>query len=536
VESVDALRTLQRDRTAMKKAYPNLVEFEARLLFRDFFEAAPLPAAGTPITDVEVSTGLLGRVRRREFRRGFARSDAAAAERRRRLRIGIPKALNIWSTAPFWRTYLQVAGLDRSQIVFSDDTSEEMWIEGGKYGSVDPCYPAKVAQAHIHQLLFHAHSAARPLTHIVFPCITHLPTPLRGLMDTAACPIVAGTPEVMKAAFTKEVDFFARAGVTYLDPAMTMHEPNLLKRQLFEAFGDVLGLTRDESDFAADQAWAAMAELDRVMEEKGREILEQVEAEGRLALLLLGRPYHLDPGLNHDIVDEFQVLGYPILSMRSLPKDESWLRRFFEADLAAARVTDVLGVQDVWPENYSANSALKVWAARFASRHPNIAVLDLSSFKCGHDAPIYGIIDDIVRTSGMPYSALHDIDANKPSGSINIRVKTYAYSLERHGERLSDVAVRTLELHARVEEKRVALLELKQQELRELGVPSEAVRDELLAARARMQAYTERLAFRRHATPELPDDVTFVPADALRRRPAPSEPADRAPDADEAVA
>ncbi|MDQ8153345.1 MAG: BadF/BadG/BcrA/BcrD ATPase family protein [Gemmatimonadota bacterium] len=534
VESVDSLRALQRDRAALKKAYPNLVDYEAGLLFRDFFEAAPLPAAGTPVDDVEVTTGLFGRVRRREVRRGFARSDDAAAERRRQLRIGIPKALNIWSTAPFWRTYLQVAGLDRAQVVFSDDTTEEMWAEGGKYGSVDPCYPAKVAQAHIHQLLARAGSTARPITHVFFPCITHLTTPLRGLMDGAACPIVAGTPEVMKAAFTKEVDFFARAGVTYLDPAITMHEPNLLKRQLFEAFGELLGVTRDESDFAVDQAWAALRELDRVMEEKGRAILEQVEAEGRMALLLLGRPYHLDPGLNHAIMDEFQMLGYPVLTMRSIPKDEAWLHRFFEADLAAGRVTDIMGLHDVWPENYSANSAMKVWAARFAARHPNVAVLDLSSFKCGHDAPTYGIIDDIVRTAGMPYSALHDIDANKPSGSIKIRVKTYAYSLERHSERLTDVSVRQLELHARVEEKRVALLELKERELRERNAPSDAVREELDAARIRMQAYAERLAFRRHTMPELPEGVTFVPAESLRRRAAGHESV--VAGADEAVA
>jgi predicted nucleotide-binding protein (sugar kinase/HSP70/actin superfamily) len=66
--------------------------------------------------------------------------------------------LNIWSTAPFWRTYLEALGMPRGNVVFSDNTSEEMWIEGGKYGSVDPCFPAKVGQAHVHNLLFHHHS------------------------------------------------------------------------------------------------------------------------------------------------------------------------------------------------------------------------------------------------------------------------------------------------------------------------------------------------------------------------------------------
>src|SRR5262249_43860840 len=117
-----------------------------------------------------------------------------------------------------------------------------------------------------------------------------------------------------------------------------------------------------------------------------------------------------------------------------------------------------LDVSDVWPENYSANSVQKVWAAKFAARHPNIVVLDLSSFKCGHDAPTYGLIGNIMSASGTPYSALHDIDANKPGGSIKIRVRTYAHTLSLHEERLQDLADRRSELQRRVDEKRRELL------------------------------------------------------------------------------
>jgi predicted nucleotide-binding protein (sugar kinase/HSP70/actin superfamily) len=96
----------------------------------------------------------------------------------------------------------------------------------------------------------------------------------------------------------------------------------------------------------------------------------------------------------------------------------------------------------------------KVWAARYAARHPNLAVLDLSSFKCGHDAPTYGIIDKIVSTSKAPYSALHDIDANKPTGSIGIRVKTYAHKLKLVEEALKERSVKRAELARRVAERR----------------------------------------------------------------------------------
>ncbi len=187
------------------------------------------------------------------------------------------------------------------------------------------------------------------------------------------------------------------------------------------------------------------------MQDKGKAILEQMEREDRIAILMTGRPYHSDPGLNHGIPEEFQVLGYPVLSIRSIPRDPVWLQRFFGND-------DPLDVRDVWPENQSANSVQKVWAARFAARHPNVALLDLSSFKCGHDAPTYGIIDKITSTAKVPFSALHDIDANKPSGSIQIRVKTYAHRLKLVEEDLIDQKAARAELTRRVSEKRAELL------------------------------------------------------------------------------
>jgi predicted nucleotide-binding protein (sugar kinase/HSP70/actin superfamily) len=485
VESEEAMLALTANRKKLMKLFPNLVDVESKMLFRHFYDTRAMPAGGSARADVEVRRTLLG-ARRVSVERPFQRSSAEAWEQRRRIRVGIPKALNIWSTAPFWRTYLEALGLQKQNVVFSDDTTEEIWLEGGKYGSVDPCYPSKVAQAHIHNLLFHQHSDEKPLRYLFFPILTHIPSFVQKAMDHTSCPIVQGTPNVMKAAFTKEVDFFAQRGITYLDPALTMTEPTLLKRQLFEAFGALLDVTEDESDFAVDEAYTALRKLDQEMEARGRAILDQVEAENRVAVLLLGRPYHLDPGLNHGVLEEFQVLGYPILSIRSVPKDEGYLARFFAEDLGKGRITTPLEIGDVWPENYSANSAQKVWAAKFAAHHPNVVVLDLSSFKCGHDAPTYGIIDGIIGAAGTPYSALHDIDANKPGGSIKIRVKTYAHSLQLHRERLEDVGAKREELHHRIDVKRLELLRLKQAQI---GARDASIERQIEELAAKVRAY-----------------------------------------------
>jgi predicted CoA-substrate-specific enzyme activase len=490
VESKEAMLDLVAERKKIAQQYPNMVAYEANKAFSHFYNAAPMPEDGSPVKDVEVRKGILG-VRRVEVTRPFRRSSPESWQARRRVRVGIPRVLNIYSTGPWIRTYFEAIGIPKQNVIFSDETTEEMWVEGGKYGSIDPCYPSKVAQAHVHNLLFHHHAPEdkKPLKYIFFPILTHVNNFVADTMDNASCPIVAGAPDVMKAAFTKEVDFFATRGIEFLDPALSFMEPTLMARRMFETWGPRLGITEDENDHACREAWKALTIFDKDVETKGRAILETVEAEDRVAILMIGRPYHSDPGLNHGIPEEFQVLGYPVLSVRSIPKDREYLDRYYKDELEKGIIKTPLELNHVWPENYSVNSAQKVWAANFAAHHPNVVVLDLSSFKCGHDAPTYGLIDSIIETSKTPYAALHDIDANKPGGSIKIRVKTYAHALRLHEERLQDARKRKGELVRALDQKRVELLELRQQQLTARSQKDPAIEAQLTELRAKLAAY-----------------------------------------------
>ena len=151
-------------------------------------------------------------------------------------------------------------------------------------------------------------------------------------------------------------------------------------------------------------------------------------------LCTLGRPYHHDPGLNHEIMEEFQKLGYPIFSQNTLPLDEDMLERLFGDEVRAGVISHPLDITDAWKNSYSCSTNHKVWAAKFTARHPNLVALEISSFKCGHDAPIYGVIEGIIEQSGTPYFCFKDLDENKPSGSIRIRVETIDYFLRRYRE------------------------------------------------------------------------------------------------------
>ncbi|RBP45370.1 putative CoA-substrate-specific enzyme activase [Roseimicrobium gellanilyticum] len=465
VESKDAMLALVKKRNALKEEHLNLLEYEARVVFQSVYKPKTLPDEGSPLPAREVAKAWWPFSAKRNAR-SFQRSNTAAAERRQHLRIGIPRVLNLYTTAPLFRAYFEALGIPSRNICFSPPTSEEMYLEGARYGSVDPCYPSKVVQAHLHHLLFKAHQPPESsLDYIFFPSITHLPTFVSPVMDSASCPIVAGTPNVMKAAFTKEQHYFAARGTEYIDSAVTLEEPAYFKRQMFEMWGERLGITEDESDFAVDEGWEALRQINLELERRGLEVLEKAERENKIVLLVLARPYHADPGMNHGLLEEFQALGYPVLTIRSIPKEPAWLSRWFREDLESGRISNPLDIRDVWPENYSTNSVQKVWAAKFAARHPHVAVLDLSSFKCGHDAPTYGLISDIIAASKTPYLAMHDLDANKPAGSQKIRVKTYAYTLRRHQEMLEDRAARFDELQQRLAERRNQLMARRKETL-----------------------------------------------------------------------
>jgi len=439
VESADALRRLRNARKSLQESVPNLVKKEAEKLFAPLYTPTSKPAAGTSITEqqVRVTLGGWGPTLRKEIKRPFKFSSQADADYRKTLKIAIPKVLNIYSLAPFLRTYLQALDIDTHNILFSTFSNEDMYLEGAKYGSVDSCYPAKVAQSHIYQLLFAKKYAKKGIDYLWFPAVTHLPGYVTRSMGQTSCPIVSGTPKVVYAAFTKERNLFQEKQIDYVDDALDFDNTLLLKAQLFSMWGERLHITKDESDWACEEGWKALKAQDDAIMQEGRTILDEAEAKGEVVILLLGRPYHSDPGLNHEVLDEFQSLGFKTLSMRAIPKDRNYQMRFFGEDVKAGIIADPFDILDVWKENFSTNSAQKVWAAKFAARHPNIAVLDLSSFKCGHDAPTYAIIDKILGASRTPHLTLHDIDANKPGGSIKIRVKTFAYTLEQYKKQLA---------------------------------------------------------------------------------------------------
>ena len=417
VEDVNDMKGIKAGLDQIKDANPNFVDIAAHEVFRPQNSkviADPIPA------------------------RGWTKSAKERIERmeaRPELRIGIPRVLNAYVYAPLFNAYFESLGVQPENIVYSDYTTPELYRAGSSRGAIDPCFPAKIGIPHVYNLIQVKHRK-KPLDAIFFPMVDVLTSPLVKLTGTNACPTVTATPATVKAAFTKENNLFAEINVKYIDPILNFADKKLFAFQMYDALKDLLGLSEAENDRAIEAGYEALAKYEAGIRKKAREVLDQLEREDRIGIVMLGRPYHHDPGLNHEIMEEFQKLGYPIFSQSTLPMDEDMLERLFGEEVRAGVISHALDISDSWKNSYSCSTNHKVWAAKFTARHPNLVALEISSFKCGHDAPIYGVIEGIIENSGTPYFCFKDLDENKPSGSIRIRVETIDYFLRRYREQV----------------------------------------------------------------------------------------------------
>jgi len=376
------------------------------------------------------------------LRKWFAKPPSAApgpslepkAKPRSGLRIGIPRVLNLWSTHQFWIGFFGALGIEARQLEFSSDSSEDQARQFAKgRGTVDCCYPVKCINGHYGELL--ARDKHHKIDVLFSPMIYSLPSYMNGqVVASLACPRVMAAPENVKAGFLKEKDVFAEHGVRHVSPLVSLGDAPLVPKQLYESLGEVLpGLTLKETQQAVRVGFSALESFGANLRALARATLERCASTGKPCILVLARPYHMDPGIGHEIEVDLQAYGYPVLWTQYLPSDPDLLDWMFQADIAAGQIKSPFDIADVWPSSYSANTNEILWAAKFAARMPWIAcVVRLSSYECGMDQPTYSPVQHIVERSGTLFFSFQDLDSTKPAGSVKIRVETIAYYLEKY--------------------------------------------------------------------------------------------------------
>ncbi len=324
--------------------------------------------------------------------------------------IGVPRVLAMYRSAPLLLHYLRAAGVPADHVVTSPPTSE-LLSEGGRLaqGVHDPCFPSKVVLTHVQWLL------ERPLDALLLPAITHARIAVRGTADTASCPIVAASGYIALGALRRDGDPLTERGIRTITPELCVLDRELLERQLHEAFGPLLGIGAADNAAALEHGLRAQKVFHDRCRRRGQAVLARARREGRAVAVVLARPYHADPGIQHGVSTELAARGLPVVSVSSLPIDE-----------------DMLDVSDRIPASTNSGCAEKVWAARLVAADPHLVAVDLSSFRCGQDASVMGLLGDVLDAADKPVLRLHDLDEDRPSASFTLRVRTFVETVRRY--------------------------------------------------------------------------------------------------------
>ena len=322
--------------------------------------------------------------------------DYQPLENPKRGSIGIPRVLNIYEDYPFWHTLLTELGY---RVELSAKSSAQIFYKGiSTIPSDSLCYPAKLAHGHIMDLV------ERGLTKIFYPCEPYN-------FDTRSdnfynCPIVASYPENIR----NNMDVLKERGIKFIQPFLPVHDLKKLKKRLAEEFNSE-GVTANEISLAVDKAAAEMENFRRDIKNFGDEVLKRIEQTGEHAILLIGRPYHVDPEINHGIAEMIQSYNLPILSEDCV----------YHTKVDAPQISVV---------NQWSYHARLYHAAQFAAQNPNVTLIQLSSFGCGLDALTIEQVKEILEAHGKIYTMIK-LDEVSNLGAARIRLRSLLAALKR---------------------------------------------------------------------------------------------------------
>lgn len=269
--------------------------------------------------------------------------------------IGIPRVLGMYENYPLWFTVLTSLGF---RVMISGRSNHELFESGmDTIPSENVCYPAKLAHGHVEALI------AKGITTIWFPCVFYERELVQGVADHFNCPIVATYPEVIRNNVEAVRDGRPHggegadgaeggagsggSGVRMLSPFLNLADPATLAERLVEVFAD-WGVTLPEARRSVAAGFAEDAAFKADVRAEGRRALRWMEDNGRKGIVLAGRPYHIDPEINHGVPDVINTLGLAVLSEDSLlPEPDTAATEVPEPGVSETGTGPVAGGSDV---------------------------------------------------------------------------------------------------------------------------------------------------------------------------------------------
>ena len=308
--------------------------------------------------------------------------------------VGIPRVLNMYENYPFWLTFFTKLGY---RVVLSPQSSRKIYELGiESIPSESECYPAKLAHGHVSWLI------KQGVKFIFYPCIPYEHKEIDKTNNHYNCPIVTSYAENIK----NNVEELITEHIDFRNPFLSFENEEILAKRLREEFPDI---PKAEVTAAVSAAWKEMMQSKEDVRKKGEEVIKFLDETGKRGIVLAGRPYHVDPEINHGIPELINSYGIAVLTEDSISH--------------LGKVDRPLIVMDQWMYHSRLYAA-----ASYVKTKDNLDLIQLNSFGCGLDAVTTDAVNDILTKAGKIYTVLK-IDEVNNLGAARIRVRSLLAAL-----------------------------------------------------------------------------------------------------------
>lgn len=352
----DVLQKL-KEKLKNEKAVPNLFDLREKLLFKDYEYGQP--------------------------------------KIHRSISIGLPKVLSYWDNMPFWKTFFKALGFD---VIISDTSTRKIYESGLSSVSSDTvCFPAKLVHGHIRNLV------EKKVDRIFMPIISNVPTENTEKTSESMCAVVKGYPLVIQNSDNPQKRF----GVIYDAPMFYWYSVDDRNKQIEKYMVETFGLKKEDIQKAIQYADQAQNSFHQQMKKAGQKVIDEVEKNGKYAVVLASRPYQNDPLVNHELPTMLTRLGIPVLTVDSIPGSE-------DVDLSLSRLDIV--------NNYHARM---LSSAIIAAQSTHLEYVQIVSFGCGHDAYLSDEIIRLMKEISHKTPLVLKLDESDIQGPLRIRVRSF---------------------------------------------------------------------------------------------------------------
>ncbi len=331
-----------------------------------------------------------------KYQRTFEYSPLSI-EKAKRGCIGLPRVMNMYENYPFWFTLLTALGF---RVILSSPSGKKLYEKGLEtIPSESACYPAKLCHGHIMDLI------EQGIATIFYPSIVYEKKEFDDVNNHYNCPIVISYPEVIR----NNIDALKKCQIKFISPFLSLDNTKVLIRRITEEFKDY----RVSEEEVKHAVWLACKEREQYKKDirrKGEEVLEYLKVNGKKGIVLCGKPYHVDPEINHGIADLILSYGLAVLTEDSISH--------------LSRLRQRLRVVDQWVYN-----SRLYRAASLVCEEPCLDLIQLNSFGCGLDAVTSDQIAELLSSGGKMYTILK-IDEGNNLGAAKIRIRSLIAAME----------------------------------------------------------------------------------------------------------